>query len=216
MPNKLQEALILERKTPKQARARNTREVIFEAAARIIEQQGALTTNAIADCAGISIGTLYGHFASKQAVLVSMARHQLTRDQARVVEAVCREAAPGSSRAREAVRALIDLHRSRPAVRRAIMAAHTACGLGHERSAVVHRAAQQIMAWRSEAGRPYAHETAMFVATRAIVGAVGAAFEEASPLLDSPAFEDDLTALAEACFTSADGARRAPPARSSS
>lgn len=200
MPRKPQEMLVLERKTPKQARARNTREVIFEAAARIIEQDGALNTNAIADCAGISIGTLYGHFASKQAVLVAMARQQMARDEAAVVEAVCREAGPGVSRVRQAVRTLIDLHRTRPAVRRTVMAAHAACGLGHERAATVHRAAQQILAWRRQAGRPHAYDSAMFVATRAIVGTIGAAFEEASPLLGTVEFENDLTALAERCF----------------
>jgi hypothetical protein len=40
----------------------------------------------------------------------------------------------------------------------------------------------------------------MFVATRAVVGTVGAAFEEASPLLGAREFEDALTALIERCF----------------
>ncbi len=200
MPKKQQQALILERKVPKQARARDTREVIFEAAARIIEQQSALSTNAIAARAGISIGTLYGHFANKEAVLISMARHQLARNETAVVQAVCGDVSPGASRARLAVRTLIALHQSRPAVRRVIMATHAAYGLGHERSAVVYRAAQHIMTWRTQVGRPHTDESAMFVATRAVVGAIRAAFEEESPLLGTRAFEDELTALVERCF----------------
>jgi AcrR family transcriptional regulator len=200
MRTKRHESLVFERKTPKQARARNTREVIFEATARIIEQQGALNTNAIAARAGISIGTLYGHFASREAVLVSMARHQLARDEARVVQAVCNEGDLGASRVRMAVRALISLHQFRPAVRRVVMAAHAAYGLSSERSAVVCSAAQRITAWRAQFGRSQVDESAMFVATRAVVGTVGAAFEEASPLLGAREFEDALTALIERCF----------------
>lgn len=197
MPTNQRQVPVFERNTPKQARARNTREVIFEAAARIIEQRCALNTNAIAARAGISIGTLYGHFASKEAVLVSMARQQLARDEAAVVQAICGSHGPGASRVRAAVNALIVLYRTRPAVRRAIMAAHAAQGLGPERSAVMRNAAQQIAAWRAQAGRRPVDDAAMFVAMRALVGAVRAAFEEESPLLDTPEFEDHLTALVE-------------------
>jgi AcrR family transcriptional regulator len=49
------------RKIPSQARGRDTVEVIFEAATRLVERHGRarLSTNAIAERAGISIGTLY-------------------------------------------------------------------------------------------------------------------------------------------------------------
>jgi len=67
------------RKNPSQARARDTIEVIFEATARILERAGrrGLSTNAIAELAGISIGSLYHYFPSKEAVLVAMARREL-------------------------------------------------------------------------------------------------------------------------------------------
>src|SRR5262249_14524108 len=67
------------RKNPSQARGRDTIEVIFEATARILERSGrrGLSTNAIAELAGISIGSLYHYFPSKEAVLVAMARREL-------------------------------------------------------------------------------------------------------------------------------------------
>lgn len=197
---KQQKPLVFERKSPKQARAHNTREVIFEATARIIERQSAFNTNAIADLAGISIGTLYGHFANKEAVLVAMARRQLAQDETAVVQAVCKDVSPGTSYVRLAVHTLIGLHHVRPAVRRMVMAAHDAHGLGAERAVVVRRAVQRIAAWRIQAGRPYAPETTMFVAARALVGTMRAAFEEASPLLGTKEFEDTLTNLIEHCF----------------
>ena len=58
--------------------------LILEAATRLIEQDGlaALTTNAVAARAGVSIGTLYQYFADKQAILDGLTHQhveQLTR-----------------------------------------------------------------------------------------------------------------------------------------
>ncbi len=197
--------VVFERKSPKQDRARVTREVIFEAAARIIEEQGvrALSTNSIAARAGISIGTLYGHFANKEAILVSMARQQLEFDGAAVLKAVGNEAIPGISRARLAVRALIRLHLTRPDVRRVVMAAHAAHGLGPERAALVSRVAAKITATRNLAECSRTQETALFVATRAVTSIIRAAFEEASPLLGTQEFEDELTDMVERSFVPA-------------
>jgi AcrR family transcriptional regulator len=67
-----------QRRTPKQARSRAACEAIVEAAAQILEQGGAdaLTTNAVAERAGVSIGTLYQYFPDKQAILVAAARRE--------------------------------------------------------------------------------------------------------------------------------------------
>jgi len=64
------------RKTAKQARSRATQEAILEAAARILETRGrdALTTNAIATRAGVSIGSLYQYFPNKEAILATLIR----------------------------------------------------------------------------------------------------------------------------------------------
>ena len=59
------------RKAPRQARAQATYDAILEAAARILETDGlgALNTNAVAARAGISVGSLYQYFPSKEAIL---------------------------------------------------------------------------------------------------------------------------------------------------
>lgn len=64
------------RKRPKQTRAQHTVAAILEAAARILEEQGleATNTNAIAALAGISVGSLYQYFGSKDAILAELAR----------------------------------------------------------------------------------------------------------------------------------------------
>jgi len=70
---------VFQRRSPKQARSRATWEAIVEAAAQILERRGAdgLTTNDVAERAGVSIGTLYQYFPDKQAILVAAARREL-------------------------------------------------------------------------------------------------------------------------------------------
>jgi AcrR family transcriptional regulator len=64
------------RKEPHQARARATVEAILEAGARILDRQGwgRFTTNAVADTAGVSIGSLYQYFPNKAALVEAILR----------------------------------------------------------------------------------------------------------------------------------------------
>lgn len=67
------------RKEPRQERARATVEAILEAAARILGRQGwgRFTTNAVAEAAGVSIGSLYQYFPNKLALVEAILRRHL-------------------------------------------------------------------------------------------------------------------------------------------
>lgn len=66
------------RKTPKQARARVTVDAILEGATRILVDEGLdkLNTNLVAEIAGVSIGTLYQYFPTKEAILTEIIRQK--------------------------------------------------------------------------------------------------------------------------------------------
>ena len=64
------------RKSPRQQRSRATVEAILEAATDILIRQGAgrLTTNRIAERAGVNIASLYQYFPGKHAILAELRR----------------------------------------------------------------------------------------------------------------------------------------------
>jgi AcrR family transcriptional regulator len=64
---------------PKQRRARQTVEAILDAVARVLKRDGlkAVTTNRIAEAAGVSIGSVYQYFPDKQAIFVALHRRHI-------------------------------------------------------------------------------------------------------------------------------------------
>lgn len=66
------------RKQPLQSRSGETVNAIIEATARILESEGRdrLTTNHIAEKAGVSIGSLYQYFPNKEAILAELLRRE--------------------------------------------------------------------------------------------------------------------------------------------
>ena len=67
------------RRQAKQARARQTVDVVLEAAARVLGDQGyaSATTNKIAERAGVSVGTIYEYFSNKEEIFDGLIRREL-------------------------------------------------------------------------------------------------------------------------------------------
>ncbi len=78
------------RRRPQQERARHKIELIFEATIRLLERTdiASLTTNAIAETAGVSIGTLYQYFDDRQAILDALADREMAALSGRVIAAL--------------------------------------------------------------------------------------------------------------------------------
>jgi AcrR family transcriptional regulator len=62
------------RRQPKQRRAQQTVEAVLDAVVRVLKREGfdAVTTNRIAEVAGVSIGSVYQYFPDKRAILVAL------------------------------------------------------------------------------------------------------------------------------------------------
>ncbi len=112
------------RKLASQERSRLTVDALLEATARILMKEGydRASTNRIADAAGVSIGSLYQYFPSKEALVAAVIdRHtqgmmQVLRDA--LVKVAMR---PIEEAARELVRVMIDAHRVNPKLHRVLV-----------------------------------------------------------------------------------------------
>jgi AcrR family transcriptional regulator len=101
------------RRRPRQLRARQTVEAVLDAVARIVKREGAgaVTTNRIAEVAGVSIGSLYQYFADKRSIFEAL--HQRHIDETdRLVYATLREHAqsPLDRLIRAVVDAMVETH----------------------------------------------------------------------------------------------------------
>jgi AcrR family transcriptional regulator len=74
------------KKSPRQERSRATVEAILQAATDILIRQGAsrLTTNRIADRAGVNIASLYQYFPGKHAIIAELRRRHGAEERAAV------------------------------------------------------------------------------------------------------------------------------------
>lgn len=190
-----------QRRQPIQARSRETVDAIFEAVARILQAHGrtALTTNAVAERAGISIGTLYSYFPNKDTILLAMARRETLRVKDSVHHALLAAGLPlGEAHIRAAVRALIAGYGRRNRARRILMEALIASGHSDEIAMPVQAIADVIGAMGPGALPPGARPLkpiSLFVMTRAVDSIVRAATYEDAAFIATKDFEDEITRL---------------------
>lgn len=196
------------RKTPSQARAQRTVHHILDAAAQILDGPGTarLTTNLVAERAGVSVGTLYQYFPNKAAVVEALlARRRATGEAELLARVASRPDASPDGAVRDVVASLIASAR-----------AHRDAGVrGLERPGDIDgRAARAeqalIQLWaRRRVACPAAAADA-FVLSRAVLGVVRAAALENSPLLDGTELEPALTRLVIAALRALETPARSP------
>jgi len=105
------------RRLPKQRRALQTVDAILDAVVRVLKREGvkAVTTNRLAEVAGVSIGSVYQYFPDKRAIFVAL--HQRHIEQIdRMVESKLIEHAASSLEElmRAMIEAMVDAHSADP------------------------------------------------------------------------------------------------------
>jgi len=204
------------RRLPRQARAAQTVASIVEAAAQILEKGGlsAFTTNAVAERAGVSIGTLYQYFADKNALLMALARGEMEAALREVGRALQGESDPSvEGRVRAMVRAIVHAFRGRQRARKAVVQALLAQGRGIELiapvAAFIARAGETVGRGPSPLVGPLTREQ-VFVLSRSLMGVVRAAVLEEQPFLASRSFEDEIVRMIVAYLEAVSAAGRQP------
>ncbi|MDV7588394.1 TetR/AcrR family transcriptional regulator [Acinetobacter baumannii] len=125
------------RKRPCQARSLATFEAILEAAARILESLGfaGFNTNAVAERAGVSIGSLYQYFPSKDALIVELIRRERAKLSNHIVEAIQQsDAADLKDKLKLIIQAAVQHQLSRPQLARTLEFASELIGKDFEES----------------------------------------------------------------------------------
>jgi AcrR family transcriptional regulator len=195
------------RRIPRQTRANETVALILEATAQILERGGlgALTTNAVAERAGVSIGTLYQYFADKNAIMLALAKREMEASLADIARALQGEAEPSpEARIRAVVRVMLNAFGGRRRARKAVTQAILSMGATGEvmvpvlsfiatEGARVGRVPQPIFAALTR--------EQVFVLSRSVMGTIRAAIMEEQPFVTSRAFEDELVRLLMAYLT---------------
>lgn len=101
------------RRAPRQERSRQTVEAVLDAVERVLKRDGveAITTNRIAEAAGVSIGSVYQYFPDKQSIFTALHQRHVEQVSA-IIERVVATHAAGSIEdfTCELLQALIDAH----------------------------------------------------------------------------------------------------------
>jgi len=192
------------RKLPTQERAQRTIETIFEATAQVMEEDGepGLTTNKVAKRAGVSIGTLYQYFPTKEAILVALIHRERRRvmdELQRRLESAVHEHRDPYTVLRERIHMLIESFGTGNKIKRSMV--RLAWRMDHHGAvtrALRESADNLAIAWtqlKDPSLRPVT-PALIFVATRAVMGVIRSASLEESPLLGTQEFEDELVLMA--------------------
>lgn len=99
------------RKRPRQERSKVTVDTILAATARVLVKSGfdGLTTNSVAEAAGVSIGSLYQYFPSKEALVAALIEQHIEEMNAAILSELTQFAQLPRPPMAQAVRAIIEL-----------------------------------------------------------------------------------------------------------
>lgn len=130
----------LTRREPKQQRSRRTVDDVLEAVQLVVKRHGtrAITTNRIAEAAGVSVGSLYQYFPDKRAIF-SAIHDRHVADVRHVIEQTTAACAPTSLEefARELLHGLVNVHAEIAELHEVVSSAVPESALGF-RSALHH------------------------------------------------------------------------------
>lgn len=189
------------RKTAIQERSRATVDALLAATARVLVREGydRASTNKIADAAGVSIGSLYQYFPSKEALVAAVIDRHIGEMMDVVRAALARVAMmPIPEAARELVKVMIDAHRIEPKLHRVLVEQIPRVGNLEAIERVDDEAIALVRAYLESRREEVVVEdldTAAFLAVTSVEAMTHAAVLRRPELLDNSRFVDEVAAL---------------------
>ncbi len=190
------------RKAARQDRSRATVDAILEASARLFAEGGLenITTNEIAERAGVSVGSLYQYFPSKHAILGELIDRHSEQTLSRLSQALLDLArAPIDTAVRTIVEILLEADTIDLNLHRLFLDKVPDSGRSETRQQqmrLVSRMLYSLLETRREELRPVDLEIASFVLVHAIENVTNAAVFEFPNRLKDPILVDEISALA--------------------
>lgn len=189
------------RKAPQQERSRETIDAVFEAMLQVLERQDASdpSMQAIAERAGVSVGSVYQYFPSKASLVNSLIAFHL-RKQAEIVERAIDQATGLEPEAgvRFLVDAIVDDKRSQTRVERGLIRYFLRAGDLMTLTQVDERmvgAVHRLLVTLGPKVRATDLALAAFIITNALRTSVLLSIVQAPERLDDPRFKDELVRL---------------------
>ncbi|MBD1856823.1 MULTISPECIES: TetR/AcrR family transcriptional regulator [Leptolyngbya] len=190
------------RKQPKQERSQVTVEAILSATAHILTENGynQLTTNRVAERAGVSIGSLYQYFPNKEALIFALAEqhaNEMVQLAKQHLEGLSDRTIPEVLR--QIIKAALAAHAVNPKLHRVLheQIPHSEV-MKRLDQAKIENLLQSFLAQRSDQLRPKNLELAVFMVERTIRALIHGAMIDHPELLKTGELEQELTLMLSA------------------
>jgi len=194
-------ATTVPRKAATQERARATVDALVDATARVLVRHGydGTSTNKIAEAAGVSIGSLYQYFPSKEALVAAVIERHVDGMNALFRAALARIVhAPIEEAARELVAVMIEAHRLQPKLHRVLVEQIPRVGRMEYVERLDEQACQLVRSYlEAHAGelRDVDLDLAAFLAVSTVEAMTHIAVIRRPALLEDPRFVDELVTM---------------------
>lgn len=184
------------RKQPRQARSRALVDAVVEATEKVLAEEGAegVTTTRVAEVAGVSVGSLYQYYPSRESLIAAVIERRI-EDDLRWMDTVLPTLIGQPLRVilRQCLERAVQMFRAETALYREIL---TSMGTVARDDVVAGMVAEGTRRFAELLARmplaPDNAERAAWIVVTAVVAVVRTAARERPALLDDPALIDDL------------------------
>jgi AcrR family transcriptional regulator len=184
------------RKQPRQARSRALVDAVVEATEKVLAGEGAegVTTTRVAEVAGVSVGSLYQYYPSRESLIAAVIERRV-EDDIRWMDTVLPTLIGQPLRVilRQCLERVVHLFRAETALYREILTSMESVARSDVAAAMVAEGTRRFAELLGRmAIAPDSAERAAWIVVTALVAVVRTAARERPALLDDPGFIDDL------------------------